>query len=468
MKVSTLLAGAMLTAIAAHAGEEARTLTPEYMAMDPNRQWVYTPTEEILEAREQFADHGLGIFIHWGLYSMFGQGEWYLTYGPKADEYAKAARGFYPAHFDAKQWVSAIKDAGAKYICFTTRHHDGFSMWDTKESDYNIVDATPFGRDVLKELADECQRQDIKLHLYYSHIDWTRPDYPSGRTGLETGRDTTLRDYPAYYKFMNNQLTELLTDYGPIGAVWFDGWWDHEQDSIPFDWKFPEQYQLIHRLQPSCLVGNNHHQVPFPGEDIQIFERDLPGENTAGLSGQDVTGLPLETCQTMNGMWGYKIMDQNYKSTKEIIHLLLGAAGRGGNLLLNVGPQPSGEIPAAALERMKEIGEWMRTYGETIYGTRAGDVPVQNWGVTTRKGDKLYVHVTSPEVADLHLPLTCKVKSATTYDGGEKVEFTTHKAKDGGGVTLHLLPAQLKYYKHLSDPSNVSEGIDNIIVLETK
>ena len=122
----------------------------------------------------------------------------------------------------------------------------------------------------------------------------------------------------------------------------------------------------------------------------------------------------------------------------------------------------------AALERMKEIGEWMRTYGETIYGTRAGDVPVQDWGVTTRKGDKLYVHVTSPEVADLHLPLTCKVKSATTYDGGEKVEFTTHKAKDGGGVTLHLLPSQLKYYKHLSDPSNVSEGIDNIIVLETK
>ena len=275
----------------------------------------YTPSPEIRQAQKEFSDARFGIFLHWGLYSMFGQGEWYLNYGPDAEEYAKAASGFFPSRFDAHEWVKAIKDSGARYICITTRHHDGFSMWHTAQSDYNIVKATPFGRDVIKEIADECNAQGIKLHLYYSHIDWTRPDYPQGRTGHTTGRDASKADWPHYYDFMNRQLTELLTGYGDIGAIWFDGWWDHDEDATPFDWQLPEQYAMIHRLQPSCLVGNNHHQTPFPGEDIQIFERDIPGENTAGLSGQEISRLPLETCQTMNGMWGYKIMDQNYKDT---------------------------------------------------------------------------------------------------------------------------------------------------------
>ena len=150
----------------------------------------YVPAPENLQARQEFADNGFGIFLHWGIYSMFAQGEWYLNYDNiTAEEYAKAASGFYPANFDAAKWVSAIKESGAKYITFTTRHHDGFSMWHTGQSDYNIVDATPFKRDILKELAQECEKQGIKLHLYYSHIDWTRPDYPSGRTGLNTGRE---------------------------------------------------------------------------------------------------------------------------------------------------------------------------------------------------------------------------------------------------------------------------------------
>ncbi|MDE6369543.1 MAG: alpha-L-fucosidase, partial [Muribaculaceae bacterium] len=289
----------------------------------------YKPSAEVMKSREDFAADRFGIFLHWGIYSMFGQGEWYLNYGPTAEEYAKAAKGFYPADFDAAEWVKAIKDAGAKYICITTRHHDGFSMFDTEQSDYNIVDGTPFKRDILKELADECQKQGIALHLYYSHIDWTRPDYPQGRTGHDTGRDASLADWPAYYDFMNNQLRELLTGYGPIRAIWFDGWWDHDEDATPFDWQLPEQYAMIHELQPGCMVANNHHQVPFEGEYIQIFERDLPGENTFGLSGQDVSALPLETCNTMNGMWGYKIKDQNYKNTKTLIRYLVRAAGMG-------------------------------------------------------------------------------------------------------------------------------------------
>lgn len=401
---------------------------------------AYTPTPEILKARQEFADNGFGIFIHWGIYSMFAQGEWYLNSKDiTAREYAKAARAFYPADFNAAEWVKAIKDAGAKYITFTTRHHDGFSMFDTDQSDYNIVDATPFKRDILKELADECHKQGIKLHLYYSHIDWTREDYPSGRTGLHTGRDTTKRDWPHYYDFMNRQLTELLSNYGEIGAIWFDGWWDHDADSIPFDWQLPEQYALIHSLQPSCLVGNNHHQTPFAGEDIQIFERDLPGENTAGLSGQEISRLPLETCQTMNGMWGYKIKDQNYKPTNELIHYLVKAAGMGANLLLNIGPQPNGELPAAARERLKEIGQWMNKYGETIYATTAGDFEAQPWGSSTRKGNKLYLHVLTPDGPEIAVPTTAKIKKATTFDGGEPVKFT--KIKDGGiTVTLPEIP----------------------------
>lgn len=154
-------------------------------------QPLYTPTQQILQAREEFRDKGFGIFIHWGIYSMLGSGEWVLN-DPNIyhNEYKNLAAGFYPSRFDAKQWVKSIKDSGAKYICFTTRHHDGFSMFGTEHSDYNVVEATPFGRDILKELSEECQRQGIGLHLYYSQLDWGRPDYnPIGRTGHEPGRD---------------------------------------------------------------------------------------------------------------------------------------------------------------------------------------------------------------------------------------------------------------------------------------
>ena len=189
----------------------------------------YVPTPENMASRKAFSDARFGIFIHWGLYSLFGQGEWYMT-NQDIDcyEYAKAANAFYPHSFDAEQWVSAIKNSGAKYITFTTRE-----------------------------------------------------DYPLGRTGLGTKRLHASKqgNWPSYYEFMNRQLRELLTEYGPIGAIWFDGWWDHDEDSIPFDWQLEEQYRLIHDLQPACLVGNNHHQTPFPGEDIQIFERDVPCEN---------------------------------------------------------------------------------------------------------------------------------------------------------------------------------------------
>lgn len=403
-------------------------------------QSAYIPTPECLESRQEFADMKFGIFLHWGIYSMFGQGEWYMQ-NANLDwqEYQKAASAFYPHQFDAAQWVSAIKESGARYITFTSRHHDSFSMWKTDQSDYNIVDATPYGKDIVGMLAEECHKQDVRLHLYYSHLDWRRADYPLGRTGHGTHRDLQP-NWQTYLSFMEGQLTELLTRYGEIGAIWFDGVWDHDQDSIPFNWDLERQYELIHRLQPRCLVGNNHHLEVNPGEDIQIFERDVPGQNHAGLSGQAISQLPLETCQTMNGMWGYKITDQNYKSVDELIRLLISTAGKGANLLLNIGPQPNGQLPATALDRLKGIGQWLKRYGESIYGTHAGDVPEQAWGASTRKGNTLFLHVTDPSVKEIEVTLPVKVKAATAFDDGSAVTYrqSRNRADRTYSVTLTL------------------------------
>lgn len=407
---------------------------------------TYQPTPENIKARQEFAHNKFGIFLHWGIYSTFAQGEWYMTNaGINHNEYAKVASSFYPSKFDAHAWVKAFKEAGAKYICFTTRHHDGFSMFHTQYSPYNIVDATPFKRDILKELVDECHKQGLNVHFYYSHIDWTRDDYPAGNTGRNTGKDPKKADWNSYYQFMNNQLTELITKYSPDG-FWFDGMWDHDDS---FNWELDKQYALIHKLNPACLIGNNHHKTPKPGEDIQIFERDLPGENTAGLSGQSVsTQLPLETCQTMNGMWGYKIIDQNYKSAHTLIQYLVGAAGKGANLLLNIGPQPNGELPAAALSRLKEIGSWLQKYGETIYGTTAGDVPTKPWGVTTQKGNKQYIHILSLNDQALFVPIKRKIKQAVYFDNKQKISF--RQTAEGTFFTLDSIPQSTDYIIELT------------------
>lgn len=396
---------------------------------------TYQPSEANLQSRREFQEARFGIFLHWGLYAMLASGEWTMhNQNLNYKDYAMLAGGFYPSKFNAEEWVKAIKAAGARYICFTTRHHEGFSMFHTRYSDYNIVDATPFGRDVLKELADACHKHGIRLHLYYSHADWYREDAPRGRTGLGTGRPAPKDNGESYFNFINGQLTELLTNYGEIGAIWFDGMWD--QDRNPnFDWHLDEQYSLIHKLQPACLIGNNHHITPFPGEDIQIFERDLPGENKAGMSGQAISRLPLETCETMNGMWGYKINDRNYKPAKELIRYLVKAAGKDANLLMNIGPQPDGQLPAIALQRLSEVGKWLETYGETIYGTRGGCIPPHTWGVTTQKDNKLYVHILNLEDKALFLPLEDhKVRKAMLFADRSPLRFH----EEEGGIVLYL------------------------------
>ena len=411
-------------------------------------------SDQMRAVRNDFQDRKFGIFLHWGIYSMLGDGEW-VMHNKKLDrkEYSYLAGGFCPSWFSAREWVLLFKEAGAQYVTFTSRHHDGFSMWNTAASDYNIVKATPFGRDVIKELSAACAQEGLKLHFYYSHMDWYRTDYPTGNC-KNCPHDPGTTNWDTYYAFMNQQLTELLTNYGPIGAIWFDGMWDHPEKE--FDWRLKEQYELIHRLQPKCMIGNNHHGTPHEGEDFQLFEQDLPGQNTAGFSKDQAVSdnLPLESCQTMNNTWGYSITDKNYKSSAEVIRRLVKAAGMNSNLLLNIGPRPDGQLPDEAVKILQDVGAFMHKYGSSIYDTRGGIVPPQPWGVTTQKGKKLYIHILNQEkdgkisnegleridgALSLMMPKgKYSVKSITRMDTGAQVSFRNEA--EGTRVFLHSRP----------------------------
>jgi alpha-L-fucosidase len=391
----------------------------------------YQPSGENVQARRWFDSARFGMFIHWGVFSVPGDGEWVMNNrNIHVDEYKRLLQIFDPVDFDAQKWVSAAKNAGIQYITFTTRHHDGFSNWDTKQSGWKITN-THWGRDALKLIADECHKQGIKLFFYYSLLDWYREDYPheTGRVGQGTGR-TGKGDYASYLQFMKNQLTELLTNYGEVSGVWFDGYWDQTapegaSDRSPrIDWKLGEIYALIHQLQPPCLIGNNHHLTPFPGEDFQMFEQDLPGENKSGLSFQEVSAkMPLESCITMNDSWGFNITDRNYKSTRELIQLLVKDAALGANLLLNIGPLPNGDIQPEFTERLNAMGQWLKTYGATIYGTRAGFMKPQYWGAVTEKANKVYVHIFKLEGDKFFIRIPYKIESVKLFAGGMALKY---------------------------------------------
>jgi alpha-L-fucosidase len=392
----------------------------------------YTPTPENLKARDWFSDARFGLFIHWGPFSIPGSGEWVMQVrNISVKNYTNLKDFFNPVAFNAAAWVSMAKNAGMKYITLITRHHDGFSMWDTKFSDFNIMN-TPYHKDIVKMLADECHKQGVRLFLYYSLLDWRRDDYSywTGNTGHGTGR-TVHGNWNDYIQFMKNQLTELLTNYGEIAGIWFDGYWDqldndnHDNPTPRVDWHFREIYDLIHKLQPQCLVGNNHHITPLPGEDFQMFEKDLPGNNTTGFGGASVSALPLETCETMNNSWGYNITDVSYKSVKDLIHYMVNAAGHNANFLLNVGPMPNGEIQAEFKDTLKALGSWMKQNGESVYATRGNIIPAQEWGVVTTKDKLIFAHVLKkPSGTYIFVPgVQQKVKSVVSFSDKRTLKF---------------------------------------------
>ena len=343
---------------------------------------------------QTFLDARFGMFIHWGLYSILSKGEWVMHQEsiPVA-EYEKLVPQFNPLRFNADEWVNIAADAGQKYLVITSRHHDGFSMYNTALSEYKVTN-TPFARDPLEELAQACaRRSNVRLGFYSSLLDWHHPAY---RFRAESGLA-----WSDYIGFLHGQVRELCTNYGEIACLWFDGDWPRagiNESNAHFapggSFEYNALYDMIHTLQPDAYIHNNRHDQPLPGEDVQGFEQDLPGENSAGFNATELYGLAMEVCMTINDNWGVNQADDNHKSTQRLIRNLVKSASMNANYLLNVGPTDLGEILPVHVQRLHEMGSWLRTNGESVYGTRAGIISTPD-GVSTRKGDVHYVHALS-------------------------------------------------------------------------
>ncbi len=338
-----------------------------------------------------------GLFIHWGLYAIpagewedrTDHAEWILTTAqiPVA-EYEKFAPRFNPTDFDAAEWVRAAKDAGMKYIVITSKHHDGFCLFDSELTEYDVMDATPFKRDILKELAEECRKQGIKMCWYHSIMDWHHPDYLP-RRDWETRSDEGA-DFDRYVRYMKGQVKELLTNYGEIGVMWFDGEWEHTWTQE----RGLDLYDYVRSIAPKVIINNRvgkgragmagTYDPRTASGDFGTPEQEIPD---TGL------GYDWETCMTMNDHWGYNKNDSNWKSEEDLIQKLVDIASKGGNFLLNVGPTAQGLFPQESLVRLKVMGEWMETNGKSIYGTTASLFENLAWGRSTTKGSILYLHV---------------------------------------------------------------------------
>ena len=321
-----------------------------------------------------------GMFIHWGVYSVLADGEWVMNVRKmQVKDYEKYPPRFNPVDFDAREWVRIAKSAGMKYIVITSKHHDGFCMFDSKLTDYTITKATPFKRDPLKELAAACKEGGIKLCFYHSIMDWHHPDYLPRRDWEKGVRDAKDASLNRYIDHMKGQLTELLTNYGDIGVIWFDGGWEHNAKVL----RSAEVVALIRKLQPNILIND---RINLP-EDFSTPEQTIP----AGAMPNDRL---WETCMTLNNNWGYSRNDHNWKSVEDLARKLIDIASKGGNFLLNVGPTEKGKIPSESVERLAAVGQWMKVNGESIYGTSKSPYRRTPFdGRCTVKGDTLYIHV---------------------------------------------------------------------------
>jgi alpha-L-fucosidase len=421
------------------------------------------PAAERNARMQWFREARFGMFIHWGLYSqaagewngkpISGAGEWLMNDQQiPVTQYAKLVPQFNPVKFNAREWVRTAKGAGMKYIVITTKHHDGFAIYPSALTDW-CIKSTPFQRDPLKELAAACKEEGIKLCFYHSIMDWHQPDYLPRKPWNDLANPNA--NFEKYVAYLKGQLKELLTGYGPIGIVWFDGNWENT-------WNFDrgaDLYKYVRSLQPNTIVNNR------VGQDRKGIAGTTDGQERIGDYGtpeQSIpangygTGVDWETCMTMNDTWGYKKHDHNWKSTETLVRNLIDCASKGGNYLLNVGPTGEGLIPEASVQRLKEAGDWMRLNGEAIYVTSASPFPRQlPWGRCTTKLEgkttTLYLHVFDwPNDGELLVPgLKNKAKSVTLLAGSRKLA-----AKNGeDGVTISL-------------PASAPDRISSTLVLQ--
>ena len=414
-------------------------------------------TKEQHDARMKWWREGrFGMFIHWGLYAvpagrwqgkeLKGIGEWIMNDAHiPVDHYEQFATQFNPVKFDAKQWVAIAKGAGMKYIVITSKHHDGFNMFESHETDYNIVQRTPFKRDPMKELAAACKDAGITLCFYHSIMDWHHPD--AQRNGYNNAPPNP--NFPKYFNdYFKPELKELLTNYGRIGILWFDGEWIK-------DWT-PEMgvetYNFCRSIQPDIIVNN---RVGKARAGMNGMNKGAGAVGDYGTPEQEIpaTGFPgmdWESCMTMNDTWGYKVDDHRWKSTATILHMLIDCASKGGNFLLNVGPTAEGLIPDPSVERLGQVGKWMAVNSESIHDTQASPFPKLAFGQCTQKPGKLYLHVFNwPRDGKLTVPVSNKVTRAYLMADPAK----SLQVSGGNGVTIHV-------------PSSAPDPIASVVVVE--
>ena len=360
-----------------------------------------------------------GMFIHWGLYAIPADGEWHMrAHKVPLAEYKKYAAEFNPTRFNADEWAALAQDAGMKYMVLTTKHHDGFAMFHSEASDYNIYDATPFKRDPLKELSEACPKHGIKLGTYYSVIaDWGHPGGGAGCPKWDPAQEGSMDDYITNISVP--QVKELLTNYGPIAVMWFDS-----DGAQPQNIDQVARYAPVLKLQPNLIVDPRLHGIPG---DFETCEAHIPMEPPHG---------DWELCTRTNGSWGYTHAPA--RPLGSLLHELVEAWGKGGNVLLNVGPTEQGVIPPDSAERLRQIGAWLKVNGEAIYGSTRGPFDYLPWGWTTRKGDMLYLLVFDwPKDGELNLPMDTPVDHAWLIVAPDKPVPVSARA----GKTVFKLPA---------------------------
>lgn len=351
-----------------------------------------------------------GMFVHWGPVSLTGHEiGWSRGEQVPVEQYDQLYKSFNPVDFDAEAWVRLAKAAGMKYVVITAKHHDGFCLWDSAQTDYDVT-ATPFGRDILAELSRACRKHGVKFCVYYSICDWWHPDYPTGSPGGRTEKSEA--DMDSYLEYMYAQLAEIVDNYGPVGLMWFDGGWEE-----PWNRQRGEAlYEYVKGLQEGIIV-NDRVGRSWGGGDYSTPEQHI------GAFNRD---RPWETCMTLCRQWAWK-PDDEMKSLKECIDILVRTVGGDGNLLLNVGPMPDGRIEPRQTERLQQIGRWLDVYGESIYGTRGGPFKPGVWGASTCNGREIYLHILDWRGADtMRLPgIDKKVTAAKLITGGDvRVEQT--------------------------------------------